>query len=66
MFHRRYFHGDFQGIENSTADEDVFEELERLGSSVDLSAMPGYSLTPRQQTGRSCVKVCPRFFVATC
>ena len=34
------FHGDFQGIENWTHDEDVFEELERLGLSLDLERTP--------------------------
>lgn len=32
------FHGDFQGIENWTQDEDVFEEFERLGLSLDIEA----------------------------
>ena len=34
------FHGDFQGLENWTTDEDVFEELDRLGLSLQLCTTP--------------------------
>lgn len=38
------FHGDFQGLENWTTDEDVFGEFERLGLSLDFEPAGVYEI----------------------
>lgn len=39
------FHGDFQGLENWTGDEDVLRSLERQGIALDFPYRPTYRVT---------------------
>ncbi len=41
----RRFHGDFQGLENWTTEEDVLHRLERLGIAIDFGCRPLRALT---------------------
>lgn len=47
------FHGDFQGLENWSVDEDVLDELQDLGVVADLPAKPAFSGTAYDASGRA-------------
>jgi flavin-dependent dehydrogenase len=44
------FHGDFQGLENWTSDDDVLESLQRLGVVIDFPNQPTNQITVADAT----------------
>lgn len=59
------FHGDFQGLENWTADEDVLEELAALGIEPTFECTPFYEVVLYDPDGREylCRDARPLFYL---